>query len=408
LPSSFILIPMSQFSNASSSPPAQSMVSNQPTISPLAQSTSALSGLPSEASARQSSVQQFRDLLKKVGSGTHTSKALSRQEAAIATQLMLTEAATPAQIGAFMIAHRIRRPTPTELAGMLDTYDLLGPALTPINSPYPVTVFCNPYDGRSRTAPINPLTALIMASADTPAIIPGGDRMPTKMGLPTIEVFQALGLDWRGLSLSQVQSLLASTGLAILYQPKHFPQAEAMVPYREQIGKRPTFATVEIMWSPYRGHSNVVSGYVHPPTEGRTQETFTQRGTSFFTTVKGLEGSCDISRDRTGIICLNQLKNGTLETERLLLHPRDYGFDGTDPAFLALPALIECYQGAIAGHSNEISRSAVWNSGFYLWRAGRVNSLEAGFELGQDCLESGRVASKMAEIKAAMEAFSST
>ena len=65
----------------------------------------------------------FREFLRKVGSGTHTSKDLSRAEAAMATQMMLTEAATPAQIGAIMIAHRIKRPTGEELAGMLDAYD---------------------------------------------------------------------------------------------------------------------------------------------------------------------------------------------------------------------------------------------------------------------------------------------
>ena len=347
----------------------------------------------------EGAVEQFRDLLKKVGSGAHTSKELSREEAAIATRLMLTETATPAQIGAFLIAHRIRRPTPTELAGMLDTYDALGPQITEIEGDYPVTVFCNPYDGRSRTAPINPLVALIMATANAPVIIPGGGRMPTKMGLPTSEIFQALGLDWTKLNLEQVQQILAENGLALVYQPALFPQAEAMVPYREQIGKRPTLATVEIMWSPYAGRSNVVSGYVHPPTEARTQDAFTQRETAFFTTVKGLEGSCDISRDRTGIICLNQLKEGQLQTERLLLHPRDYGFDGTDPEFIQLPELIEQYQEALAGKSNEISRSAVWNSGFYLWRADRASSIEAGFELAKDLLNEGNVDRKLEEIQ---------
>ncbi len=348
-------------------------------------------------------VKQFRDLLKKVGSGTHTSQSLSREEAAIATELMLTAAATPAQIGAFMIAHRIKRPTPTELAGMLDTYDALGPRLTEIESPYPVTVFCNPYDGRSRTAPITPLTALIMAAADTPVVMAGSGRMPTKMGLPSIEVFQGLGLNFDRLTIDQSQSVLAQTGLGFVYQPVHFPKAESLVPYREQIGKRPTIATVEIMWSPYVGRSNVVSGYVHPPTEGRTQEAFTQRGTAFFTTVKGLEGSCDISRDRTGIICLNQLKNGVLETERVLLHPRDYGFEGSDPEMMPLEELLGLYRNAIAGKDNEVGRSAIWNSGFYLWRAGRVESLENGFELGRELLKTGVAKDKLSSIKTAID-----
>ncbi len=63
---------------------------------------------------------RFRELLKKVGSGQHTKKDLTRSEAATATQMMLQQEATPAQIGAFMIAHRIKRPTGIELAGMLD------------------------------------------------------------------------------------------------------------------------------------------------------------------------------------------------------------------------------------------------------------------------------------------------
>ncbi len=346
---------------------------------------------------------QFRDLLKKVGSGTHTAQSLSREEAATATALMLTEAATPAQIGAFMIAHRIKRPTPTELAGMLDTYDALGPHLTEIGGPYPVTVFCNPYDGRSRTAPITPLTALIMAAAGAPVVMAGGDRMPTKMGLPTAEIWQGLGLNWPALTIDQVQAVLAQTGLGFVYQPAHFPQAQAMVPYREQIGKRPTLATVEIMWSPYVGQSNLVSGYVHPPTEARTQAAFTQRGTSFFTTVKGLEGSCDIARDRTGIIGINRLRAGTLETERLLLHPRDYGFQGSDPEIMPLADLLAYYQAAFTGQTNEVGRSAVWNSGFYLWRIGRADSLEAGFNLSKSLLASSAVKDKLYEIKAAID-----
>ena len=350
-------------------------------------------------------VEQFKSLLKQVGSGTHTSKSLSRKESAIATELMLREQATPAQIGAFMIAQRIKRPTPTELAGMLDTYDALGPKLVEVNSQYPVTVFCNPYDGRSRTASINPLVGLILATAGCPVVMPGGDRMPTKMGLPLADIWKSLGLNIQQLSLVQAQQILETTGLGFIYQPNHFPLAEAMVPYRQQIGKRPTLATVEIMWSPYTGNSNVVSGYVHPPTEERTQIAFTQRNTPFFTTVKGLEGSCDISRARTAIIGLNEVKEGELHTERLLLHPRDYGFEGADPEFLSLDELIEQYRAVLDGKENEISHSAVWNSGFYLWRVGRVTSLEDGFEMGRSLLQTGKVKTKLQNVSLAINSL---
>mgnify|MGYP005833889329 CR=1 FL=1 len=61
--------------------------------------------------------ERFKQHLRKVGSGEHTSKGMSREEAADALDLMLQGEATPAQIGAFLIAHRIRRPEPQELTG---------------------------------------------------------------------------------------------------------------------------------------------------------------------------------------------------------------------------------------------------------------------------------------------------
>lgn len=92
----------------------------------------------------------FREYVKKIGSGVHTGKDLTREEAADAMKLMLLGEATPAQIGAFLIVHRIKRPTPEELAGMLDTYAELGPKLEVDNLSfnYPVTVLGTPYDGR--------------------------------------------------------------------------------------------------------------------------------------------------------------------------------------------------------------------------------------------------------------------
>lgn len=205
----------------------------------------------------------FRELLKKVGSGTHTGKDLSRSEAEIATRMILLGEATPAQIGAFLIAHRIKRPTSEELAGMLDAYDKIGPKLgrmesgkeweqgdnffvspSPSKETKPITVLGTPYDGRDRTAPVTTLTALILAAAGVPVLMHGGDRIPTKYGIPLMEIWQKLGVDLSKLSLAKVQELLEKTGLGFIYLPQHFPEAQELVAYRDQIGKRPPIATM--------------------------------------------------------------------------------------------------------------------------------------------------------------------
>lgn len=358
----------------------------------------------------------FRELLRKIGSGPHTGENLTRQEAAAAIRMMLLQEATPAQIGAFMIAHRIRRPTGAELAGMLDAYQELGPSLKPIAA-HPVTVMGNPYDGRTRTAPIAPLTALILAAAGCPVIQHGGDRMPTKEGDPLILFWQGLGVDWTQLSLSQAQTVLEQTGLGFVHLPTHFPLAQGLVPYREQIGKRPPLATMELIWCPYQGQAHVVSGFVHPPTEAMFQEAVTLRGIDCLTTIKGLEGSCDLPRERTAIIGLIKPKQGSKEQtatidplpleqtqsvadpphalsstlERLHLHPHEFGFEGKNVSLESATQVIEMMAATVEGQPSELMRSTLWNSGFYLWRCGSSGSLVAGIKDAESLITQGTV-----------------
>ncbi len=357
----------------------------------------------------------FRELLKKVGSGVHTGQDLSREEAATATRMMLLQEATPAQIGAFMIAHRIKRPSSEELAGMLDAYDQLGPKLQPKHqvsnnngmTAFPsqtVTVLGTPYDGRSRTAPVTPLTALILACAGVPVVMHGGDCMPTKYGIPLIEIWQALGVDFSPFTLAQMEQLLEKTGMGFVYLPQHFPQAQGLVPYRDQIGKRPPFATIELVWSPYAGDVHVVAGYVHPPTEVFFREIFEYRPVAKFTIVKGLEGSCDLPRDRTAIIAVSN-PDASESFDRLLLHPRDYGFAGKEVPLNSKKELIEQMQDVLKGKSSELMTSAIWNGGFYLWRCGVCPDLNTGFTKAEALLTEGDALEKLIEISQAISAM---
>lgn len=341
---------------------------------------------------------EFRELLKKVGSGSHTGKNLTRQEAESATLMMLQQEATPAQMGAFMIAHRIKRPTGEELAGMLDAYEQLGPKLQPCeHHQHPVMVFGVPYDGRIRTAPVTVITALLLVTVGVPVILHGGTRMSTKYGIPLIEICQGLGLNLTSRNLDQAQTLFNQTGFGFIYLPQHFPQAAELVPYRDQIGKRPPFATLELMWSPYGGKARVISGYVHPPTEGFIQEVFTLRATSDFTTIKGLEGSCDLPRERTAIIGIHQ-PHPLPPIERLLLSPRDYGFGDTNVPLESEAELIQQIQDVLKGMPSELMKTALWNGGFYLWHSGICPSLTEGFGLAEELLMSQKVRAKLAEI----------
>ncbi len=338
----------------------------------------------------------FRELLQKVGSGNHTSESLTRKEAATATKMMLLGEATPAQIGAFLIAHRIRRPTGEELAGMLDAYDELGPKLQSIDSERPVIVLGIPYDGRTRTAPISPITALLLATAGQSVVMHGGDRLPTKYGLPLIEIWQGLGVDWTTLAIEKTEQIFEQTGVGFVYAPKHFPLTQTIWEYRHQIGKRPPFATMELIWCPYAGDAHIIAGFVHPPTEGMFQVALGLRKVAKYTFVKGLEGSCDLTRDRTAIISLSSAS--PRELERLHLVPREYGFTTKNVPLGTTQELLVDMQAILAGKSGELTQTALWNGGFYLWRSGMCPDMPGALAKAEKLFTSGAVAAKLQEL----------
>jgi anthranilate phosphoribosyltransferase len=315
---------------------------------------------------------RFRELIAKVGSGERTSTGLDRAEAAEALTRLLQGQVSEAQAGAFLIAHRLRRPQPCELAGMVDAYGALGPRLP--TSDRPVISFGVPFDGRSRTAPVLPLTALLLNAAGLAVVLQGGDPMPVKYGVTHAELLAALGLPLARLAWDATAALFAGEGLALLHQPCHFASAERLIPIREQIGKRPPIATLELLWSCYPDPHLQVSGFVHAPTEQMMGDTWALLGQANGITVKGLEGSVDLPTSRVSIAAHH---NGDREPERLLLQARDHGLRTDELELSTLSDWSGWARDALLGRG-PLLKPLLWNGGFLLWRSGQQPSLEAG------------------------------
>ncbi len=325
---------------------------------------------------------RMRELIGRLGGGPRTSTSLSRGEAQEALALMLQGAVSPEQLGAFLIAHRLRRPTAEELAGFLDAYRHWGPEL-PL-SDRPVISFGAPFDGRCRDAPIYPLTALLLATAGAAVVLQGGDPMPVKYGATAAELLQALGLPLAELDWFAMGDRFQRQGLALLHQPRHFPAAERLVPVRAQIGKRPPIATLELLWSCYPGAQLQVSGFVHAPTEALAWGAWALGGQGSGLTVKGLEGGVDLPTSRVSIAA--RWQPGACE--RLVLHARDHGLQAAEADLTTLKAWQTQALAALQGEGPLVS-ALIWNGGFYLWQLGLSDSLKAGLARAEALLRDG-------------------
>ena len=355
--------------------------------------------LPEPIAARRQQRQQqlgadalrFRELIARVGSGERTSTGLSRAEADEALSRMLQGQASPAQAGAFLIAHRLRRPQACELAGMADAYRRLGPTLPP--NPRPTVSFGVPFDGRSRTAPLLPLTALVLNAAGLAVVLQGGGAMPVKYGVSQAELFEALGLPLAQLDWRAMGELFTEQGLALLHQPRHFDLAEGLIPLREQIGKRPPIATLELLWSCASETQLQVSGFVHAPTEQLMADTWALLGVRSGLTVKGLEGGVDLPTSRVSIAA--HWRQGT--PERLILQARDNDLRADEVELTTLEAWSDMARAALDGNG-PLLKPLIWNSGFLLWRCQQQPTLEAGLASAEALLSSGSVRERRQEL----------
>lgn len=325
-----------------------------------------------------------RELVAALGSGERSGRALSRAEAGEALDLLLDGRCSDAQAGAFLIAHRLRRPEPQELAGLLDSYRRRGPRLAA--TPRRVLSFGVPFDGRSRSAPLLPLVALLLVTAGVGVVLHGGGPMPVKYGFTTAEALAALDLDRRDLPWSTVNRHFTQEGLALMHQPAHFPAAERLVPVREQIGKRPPIATLELLWSCHDGPHLQVSGFVHAPTERLARLALAATGQDELLLIKGMEGGVELPTNRVAIASQRQAG----DSERLILRARDHGLGAPEVPLESVGQWQGQARDALNA-SGPLAAGLVWNGGFLLWRAGISESLQAGLTLAERLLEDGAV-----------------
>jgi anthranilate phosphoribosyltransferase len=228
-------------------------------------------------------MQQF---VKIVGRGEKLARHLSREEAAEAVIELLDGLGTPAQVGAFLVAMRVKSESAEECVGFtLGARERFEPpALAPGGS---VDVGA-PHDGRVRTAPLTWLAALVTAAGGVAAVASGTPRLPTKHGVGVHEVLESLGLEPLAAGAAGRETL---SRLGLAYQPveRWFPRWEALRPVREELGLRTLLSTVEKLLNPCRADHAVV-GIFHKTYLVRLGEALRHLGLQRAVVVQGPEG----------------------------------------------------------------------------------------------------------------------
>src|ERR1700743_1019324 len=108
--------------------------------------------------------------IKEIGRGPHGARPLSRDDAHDLYSAMLDRRVSDVELGAVLIAYRLKGETPVELSGMLAAaHATFAPLRTPTGAHRAVSI--PSYNGARKQANLVPLLAMLLARAGGPVAV---------------------------------------------------------------------------------------------------------------------------------------------------------------------------------------------------------------------------------------------
>jgi anthranilate phosphoribosyltransferase len=337
----------------------------------------------------------MQDLITKTGKGAKTSKDLTWDEAKQAMRRLIEGQATPVQVGAFVLAMRVKMESVSELAAFTSAAREYKPPLR-IATRKPL-IDVSSYAGKKDTFHALAGAAIIAAAAGVAVLIHGHEGVPERLSMASI--LAALGIP-SDLPPEQVTEDVASKGFAYLDIALYHPPLANFLLLRQELGVRSFFHPVAKMLNPARAPVQII-GVTHPPYFEKTAEALNMLGSRRVLIMRGVEGDPELS-----IASATRLLD--VKDERitpLTLQPRDIGLPiGTFREMAAFPPGQTVQEATLLRRilTNEfrgVQRDwVVQNAALLLYAAGMTPSISAAVPTAQQIIDSGAAATKLAEL----------
>jgi anthranilate phosphoribosyltransferase len=173
----------------------------------------------------------LKPMLAKVAEGD----SLSEKEAEQAFDIIMSGEATPSQIGAFLMALRLRGETVDEITGAART---MRAKATPIEAPEGAIDVVGTGGDAIGTHNVSTASALVVAGCGVPVAKHGNRAFTSKSG--AADVLSALGIDIEA-DFERVQQAIAEAHIGFLMAPLHHSAMRHVGPTRVEMGVRTIF-----------------------------------------------------------------------------------------------------------------------------------------------------------------------
>lgn len=315
---------------------------------------------------------------------------LSRTEAEQAFQLLFEGAATPSQIGGFLMALRTRGETVDEYAAAAS---VMRAKCKPVQAPTgAMDIVGTGGDGKG-TLNISTATAFVVAGAGVPVAKHGNRNLSSKSG--AADALTQMGLNVM-VGPDVVEAALNEAGIGFMMAPMHHPAIAHVMPTRAELGTRTIFNILGPLTNP-AGVTRQLTGAFSKDLIQPMAETLGQLGSDAAWLVHGSDGTDEITI--TGVTWVAALENGAVEMREI--HPEDAGLTA-HPFEAILGGTPEenaiAFKALLGGAASAYRDAVLLNSAAALCIASAASNLPEGVEMARDSIDSGAAREKVAAV----------
>ncbi len=222
---------------------------------------------------------------------------LTRTRAREVMAAIMEGEATPAQIGGFLVALRLKGETADEIAGCAEAMREHSIAVHPLRDDLVDTAGTGGDGGR--TFNISTAAALVAAAAGAAVAKHGNRAVSSASG--SADVLEALGFDLE-LPRERIERSIDELGFGFLFAPTHHPAMRHAAPVRRELAARTVFNVLGPLTNPAGARAQVVG--VYSPTLVRTiAEVLARLGARRAFVVHGAAGIDELSPAGPNLVC---------------------------------------------------------------------------------------------------------
>jgi anthranilate phosphoribosyltransferase len=328
----------------------------------------------------------FKPFLAKVANG----KPLARAEAEYAFDIIMSGKATPAQMGGFLMALRVRGEVLEEITGAVTA--MYNRMLTVDAPPEAIDVVGTGGDG-SGSYNVSTCTAFVVAACGVPVAKHGNRAVSSQSG--AADVLTALGVNVN-IAPERISACIREANIGFMFAPNHHAAMRHVSPVRAELGVRTIFNLLGPLANPAGVKRQLLGVYARHWVEPLAFALHAL-GTTSSWVVHGSDGLDELTT--TGLTYVAELKGGRVRC--FDISPEDAGLSfarpeellGGDGATNAI-ALRSVLSGKLSAYRNIV----VLNAAAALVVADAAPTLLEGARKAQQALDSGKALEQLEKL----------